>query len=149
KNHESRDCIKAQSMTMDEKKGKIQKSRACFLCLKMGHVSKKCRNLVKCIVCGKRHQTLLCSEIHEQPSEKSTSEVNVQANLNCTNEVVLQTVMVTVHNSENKTTKTVRALLDSGSQRSYILKDTAEELGFKSVKSTVLNHALFGGTEVI
>ena len=40
--------------------------------------------------------------------------------------------------------KTDRALLNSGSQKSYVLKDTAEELGLRSVSSETVAHTLFG-----
>ena len=39
--------------------------------------------------------------------------------------------------------KKVRALLDSGSQKSYILKTTAEELGLRFVLSETVAHTLF------
>lgn len=39
----------------------------------------------------------------------------------------------------------MRALIDTGSQWSYILMKTAEEMRYQSVKSGVVIHALFGG----
>lgn len=40
----------------------------------------------------------------------------------------------------------VRAIFDTGSQRSYILKSTAEELEFEVKRRETVVHGLFGGT---
>ncbi|GIY19695.1 DUF1758 domain-containing protein [Caerostris extrusa] len=37
----------------------------------------------------------------------------------------------------------VRAILDSGSQRSFILKDLATKIGYISVREKTVNHSLF------
>lgn len=39
----------------------------------------------------------------------------------------------------------IRALIDSGSQRSYILRSTAEELDLSSKDKEIIVHCLFGG----
>jgi len=58
-------------------------------------------------------------------SAQSMTEVHSQ--LNCTNEVLLQTLHSVVRNG-NKS-KEVRMLLDPGSQKSYILEKTALAAG--------------------
>ncbi|GBN38457.1 hypothetical protein AVEN_122720-1 [Araneus ventricosus] len=58
-------------------------------------------------------------------------------------EVVLMTLIVEISNGVSK--RKVRCLLDSGSQRSYILKSTAEALNLKSTSSENIAHTLFGG----
>ncbi|KAF8772063.1 hypothetical protein HNY73_019409 [Argiope bruennichi] len=55
----------------------------------------------------------------------------------------LQTLLVNIES--NKRQKTIRALIDTGSQRSYILKRTAEEIGCHSNGTETLIQALFGG----
>ncbi|KAJ8969022.1 hypothetical protein NQ317_012213 [Molorchus minor] len=41
----------------------------------------------------------------------------------------------------------IRALIDTGSQRSYILKSTAQQLGYRSNRQITIVHCLFGGIE--
>ncbi|KFM63616.1 hypothetical protein X975_19953, partial [Stegodyphus mimosarum] len=55
----------------------------------------------------------------------------------------LQTLLINV--DVNKRQKTVRALIDTGSQRSYILKETAADIGCRAIGSKFLTHALLGG----
>ncbi|GFT84316.1 integrase catalytic domain-containing protein [Trichonephila clavipes] len=40
-----------------------------------------------------------------------------------------------------------RAIIDTGSQKSYILRSTAEELGFNLQREEEFRHSLFGGTK--
>ncbi|UYV77097.1 hypothetical protein LAZ67_14003262 [Cordylochernes scorpioides] len=63
----------------------------------------------------------------------------------CQRNVALQTLMLNVIAPKGR--KLVRAFLDSGSQHTYILKTTAEELGLKPVTKETVHHALFGGIQ--
>ncbi|GFR15062.1 uncharacterized protein TNCT_364291 [Trichonephila clavata] len=60
-----------------------------------------------------------------------------------THEVFLQTLVVNIKGK--KTRRKARVILDTGSQRSYIKKSTAEELGFEIQREEEFSHALFGG----
>ncbi|GFV04788.1 integrase catalytic domain-containing protein [Trichonephila clavipes] len=55
-----------------------------------------------------------------------------------------QTLVVMLQNGNHKSL--VRALIDTGSQKSYILKSTAENLGFK-YEGEEFVHSLFGGSK--
>ena len=59
-------------------------------------------------------------------------------------EVFLQTLLVKLEN--NGKIRTVRAVIDTGAQQSYILESTAKTMGYNSVGHTDLTHILFGGT---
>ncbi|UYV77268.1 hypothetical protein LAZ67_15000295, partial [Cordylochernes scorpioides] len=63
----------------------------------------------------------------------------------CQRNVALQTLMLNIIAPKGR--KLVRAFLDSGSQHTYILKTTAEELGLKPVTKETVHHALFGGIQ--
>ncbi|UYV63127.1 hypothetical protein LAZ67_2003230 [Cordylochernes scorpioides] len=63
----------------------------------------------------------------------------------CQRNVALQTLMLNVIAPKGR--KLVRAFFDSGSQHTYILKTTAEELGLKPVTKEIVHHALFGGMQ--
>ncbi|KAF2890001.1 hypothetical protein ILUMI_16172, partial [Ignelater luminosus] len=88
--------------------------------------------------CGKRHSILLCREIlnkdnslRETTSEdlnKHNKEANL-ANVSLMPEVCLQTIRVILKNDNKE--RVVRAIMDSGSQRSYISKQAAEEMEYQ------------------
>ncbi|GBN78708.1 hypothetical protein AVEN_215149-1 [Araneus ventricosus] len=155
--HESGDCIKARKMSTEERQKAVQNSRSCFLCLEKGHVIAKCRRKTSCVICGKKHHILLCRNI--QAGSKSPVSVNIRkdesketviqrdetlANLARTPNVLLQTLMVTLRGRDKK--RQARAIIDSASQRSYILKSTSDEMQFESSCKEKLSHSLFGGT---
>jgi len=151
KSHDSQICASAHTMPYGMKKRKIMEPKALLCCLRVGHMAKACKAFVKCIVCQKKHVTLKCPEldinkkdgdaVKSNNSAETVTEVHSQ--LNCTNEVLLQTLRVIVRNG-NKS-KELRILLDPGSQKSYILEKTARELGIGSKTEVKVCHLLFGG----
>ncbi|XP_050298613.1 uncharacterized protein LOC126737669 isoform X1 [Anthonomus grandis grandis] len=160
--HESSNCFKAQKLGREEKKDILSKNSACFRCLKLGHFSRKCRARLNCIVCSKSHVTLMCPELPScssgqyssgrNSSEKKDVMESVVQNVNQTlanssnTHVFLQTLQVKVKGA-NKS-KYVRALIDTGSQKTYLLKSTADFLGYQSKRQINVIHGLFGGTEL-
>ncbi|GFY46880.1 integrase catalytic domain-containing protein [Trichonephila inaurata madagascariensis] len=129
----------------------------CIFCEKM-HASENCCEAasisdVKCIICNKRHYAVLCSKLPlrscletgsasvQNSTTASSSSSNVLANQACTSEVLLQTLVVVLQNGNHRSL--VRALIDTGSEKSYILKSTAENLGFKYEGEEFI-HSLFG-----
>ncbi|UYV70789.1 hypothetical protein LAZ67_8000618 [Cordylochernes scorpioides] len=133
-NHQSKDCITAQSMPFKDKREKIYEKRCCLKCLKPGHLAKACKRTVQCNICAKGHYVLLCPDFPCNRKEKThVSEVvqSALANQQCTRDVTLMTLMVNIKG--NNGYKRVRALLDPGSQKSYILESTALEVKLKPV----------------
>ena len=153
--HDSQTCVTAQSMPYGLKKRKILEKKACLACLKVGHTAKICKSYLKCIICQKRHVPLMCPdvEINKKTEEKSSVSNNTEqppvvlSQVNCTNEVLLQTLRCIVRNGDKQ--KEVRVLLDPGSQRSYILERTAHQLSAKSIREVKLCHLLFGGLKEV
>ena len=98
--HDSEKCVTAQSMPYQLKKRKILEKKACLSCLKIGHVTKSCKSYIKCLLCQNKHVPLMCPDLDvnkgvaeskpKLPSEERTNAVHSQ--LNCTNEVLLQTL---------------------------------------------------------
>ncbi|UYV79296.1 hypothetical protein LAZ67_17001982 [Cordylochernes scorpioides] len=147
-NHQSKDCITAQSMPFKDKRAKIYEKRCCLKCLKPGHLAKACKRAVQCNICAKGHYVLLCPDLPCNRKEKThVSEVvqSALANQQCTRDVTLMTLMVNI--MENNGYRRVRALLDPGSQKSYILESTALEVKLKPVGNVNIAHSLFGGTQ--
>lgn len=152
KSHTSETCIAAQSMAYAEKKRKAMDKRACLVCLKVGHIAKTCQSKRKCMVCHGKHVTLMCPELDTE--KKSTEKVQmsstgnsggagVHSQLNCTNDVVLQTLRCVINSGNSN--RQGRVLLDTGSQRSYILERTARQLSAEPVGEAEVCHLLFGG----
>ncbi|UYV70525.1 hypothetical protein LAZ67_7003416 [Cordylochernes scorpioides] len=147
-NHQSKDCITAQSMPFKDKRAKIYEKRCCLKCLKPGHLAMACKRTVQCNICAKGHYVLLCPDLPCNRKEKThVSEVvqSALANQQCTRDVTLMTLMVNIMG--NSGYRRVRALLDPGSQKSYILESTALEVKLKPVGNVNIAHSLFGGTQ--
>ncbi|XP_060525268.1 uncharacterized protein LOC132701403 [Cylas formicarius] len=95
----------------------------------------------------KRPQT---SEI---PSETPDNSHILRASANQTlanstnTQVFLQTLSIKLEGSRGS--ETVRALIDTGSQKSYILASTASSLGYVSKEKINLMHGLFGGNQIL
>ncbi|KAJ8962702.1 hypothetical protein NQ318_001099 [Aromia moschata] len=150
--------INHEKMSLEQKRNALSGKKACFRCLKPGHQSKKCRGRLKCIVCSRSHATLMCPEISankkldDEPPDNNGSNVQeeterdrVLAN-NTRTQILLQTVRVTLKGIYRS--KMVRALFDTGSQRSYVLSETANELGYPPKRAEKVVHCLFGGKEL-
>ncbi|KAF8793570.1 hypothetical protein HNY73_001628 [Argiope bruennichi] len=67
------------------------------------------------------------------------------ANFSKSSNVFLQTLTILVRGETTK--RKARAIIDSGSQRSYILKSTAEKMNYKAKRREYLQHSLFGGSD--
>lgn len=165
KNHESKFCRKAFSMPLAEKLDIIKKRGLCLICMTKGHISRFCRSKIKCfncVNCGEkgRHLKVMCPLLERNKTNNESNTASTSVNDSTSNDAVqsvdtlhtcaqsnvnvfLQTIVVKLVG--NKREKIVRLILDTGSQRSYILKSTAMELGYQSQGEQLLSHSLFGG----
>lgn len=144
--HSSLECYKANKMSVEARKKHLTDKRACLLCLKIGHTLRQCRNQLKCMVCKMRHSTLICTAKatvkEEKPTGPPTTSVSTAQG---DGTVLLQTVMVEIEYEKRKLP--VRALFDSGAQRTYIKKEIVEKLKMSTCKEEILSHCLFGKIE--
>ena len=147
--HWSLNCPEFNGKSVDDKWKLVQESKLCFNCLKPTNskqFSKICHQ-PKCPVvnCGKRHHKLLHSQpliaATENPTN-TTLTVLAASKSSTTMKETLQTALAKL--SVNGREVTVRVLLNSGSQRSYIRKNIAEFLGLQD-PSEVLSIATLGG----
>lgn len=76
-----------------------------------------------------------------QPETTSSTEHNFSGNP----EVLLQTLRVKLRGE--RTNYEVRAIVDNGSQRSYVLKNAVNKMGYSPVGQQKLTHSLFGGAK--
>jgi hypothetical protein len=129
-------------MSLEEKRDIANRKGCCFACLKTGHVKRRCRAVLKCILCEGKHVPLMCPTVEKTSENKAGPVVESSlSNVNC-NQVFLQTTMVKLRGAHEKK---IRVLLDPGSQHSYIQKEMARYMQYKPTGEEELIYGLFGG----
>ncbi|GFR08857.1 transposable element Tc1 transposase [Trichonephila clavata] len=115
-------------------------------------MANKCHSSVKCLIRGRRHYMLLCSDLRKENSSSSKDkEINEEenpteallTNIPIEQEVYLKTIMIRLRHKGKEIC--VCALLDDGSHRSYLEKDLVEELKLCPSGKEMLSKGLFGG----
>ena len=164
--HGSPNCPVFNGKSVDERWKLVQESKLCYNCLKPSHhkhFSKICRQ-PKCSVanCGRRHHKLLhgqppvttpqypvTSLLQHLPStspqhltDSTHSGLASTHPTSSVKETLLQTAVARL--SVNGQETTVRVLLDSGSQRSYIRKNITESIGLQG-PTELLSVTTLGG----
>ena len=132
----------------------------CFVCLKRRHVSRDCHSSTRCSKCNGRHHTSLCfngrapagnatstvqstQQRHtQQPGDSTTLYVNTHAT------ILLQTAKVVVKNGDSLAHE-ARAILDLGSQRSYVTASLRQTLKLKVIRSEALVIKGFGSERAV
>ncbi|XP_078343990.1 uncharacterized protein LOC144629631 [Oculina patagonica] len=133
--HWSDECRKYP--TVAARKEKIKGH--CFICLKQGHNQKDCTSNKVCAHCQqkKRHHRSLCiNNFPEKPAatvntvtEPISTTITAENTLLASDEhVLMQTATAEVEDLQKSRKETVRLLLDTGSQRTYITEQLAERL---------------------
>ena len=148
KDHKSANCPEARNMSYSDKQECAKRRRACFNCLYTGHGCRDCRVNVKCEKCSRRHVTLMCRDnqggsVTPQTKNNEIHKEASLASLSGRTSVFLQVLLVRLRGQTGE--KCVRALIDSGSQRSYLSKAAAAEMGYESTGEQKMCHLLFGG----
>ena len=151
--HWSDECSKYS--TLQARREKLKGS--CFVCLWKGHLSKECTSDKDqaCAHCGKRkhHHRNLCPKLFSN----SNATTNTRPETELSNieqkgdgprataiKVLMQTATTVVKDIENNSSATVRLILDSGSQRTYVTKQLADELMLKLGELEGLSVITFG-----
>lgn len=140
--HRISECIKFKDMNVETRSSEALKLHLCLNCLRQGHNVEKCR-LGSCQVCKARHNTLLHN--HNPKTLFSQTEINnpdgasplTSAMSACaaavgSKQVLLCTALIKLTNQYNNKTHIARALLDAGSQSSFISFNMKRKLGFPS-----------------
>nr|XP_054604914.1 uncharacterized protein LOC107372912 [Nothobranchius furzeri] len=155
--HTLHKCRKMMEISVEERVKFVKAENLCFGCLKYGHNSKNCKSRSVCDRCQKPHPSCLhqdrekgdkekraknkqqptnhnqetekVSEAQEQESQQVTSNrVLQQKSKGCTSSVI-PVYVSTVDEPEKE--RLVYALLDTQSDTTFILKNTAESLNTK------------------
>ncbi|GFQ73548.1 DUF1758 domain-containing protein [Trichonephila clavata] len=120
----------------------------------VGHLAKRCHSSVRCLICKRRHYPLLCPDLRKgkesnfSPKDRTAdneqrSTETLLTNLPSEHEIYLKTIMIRLRNRDKEVCD--RALLDDGSQRSYIEKNLAAELFLSPSGREIFSQGLFGG----
>lgn len=132
-NHFIYKCAKFTAMPLEEKKQFIRDNNMCFACLRVGHISKNCRQRATCNVCRRSHP----SPLHEDPplgdEPEPPSEEENAATVSCSvrvgnNDCTSMIVPVWLSSSAKNQETLVYALLDTQSSNTFIDQDICEKI---------------------
>ncbi|KAF8790281.1 hypothetical protein HNY73_005333 [Argiope bruennichi] len=140
-------------MNLDDQTARLKKRGCCFRCLYTSHVSKRCKVRVNCENSGKRHHAVMCPNAKtdgylchkEANGVKNVEHFKTLPNPTCSSNVFLQTLVVLLR-SENEDFAE-RALKDTRSQKSCIMKEATVKMNYIAVRETTLVHTLFGAAD--
>ncbi|KAJ0174796.1 hypothetical protein K1T71_009904 [Dendrolimus kikuchii] len=157
-NHLLHQCKKFSTESYGNRYNFVLKQRLCFNCFGDNHRVYWSKRSTKCNRCGRRHHSLIHpegsvstppnevsnpAESHQSESDEQSSTVVKQVFSNhfmyhVPGHVILATAIVKVFNSKGECFM-LRALLDQGSQASFITEHCAQMLGLRksSVKGVV------------
>lgn len=141
--HRIYDCPIFKAKSVEERIAEVHKLNLCANCLRSGHITRNCY-LRPCRECKKKHNALLhIPLVTETPDETTTNSCGTIAN--CTTQgskyILLSTAMVEVSNPTTNKTERARALLDCGSQSSFMTQSLKDKLCLsgKSLNNDYIN----------
>ncbi|XP_047032145.1 uncharacterized protein LOC124638995 isoform X5 [Helicoverpa zea] len=123
--HKLFNCKKFQLLPANDRYTFAKEKKVCMICL--GQHGGKCRFHFRCSECKKPHNTLLHCNLSETPPAVTLSS-------NVDNNVLLPTAKIKVV-ARDGTQYIIKALLDSGSQVSFITTKVVQLLGLTPLQS--------------
>ena len=166
KGHTSATCGTVTDVSA--RKEVLRKEGRCYVCLRKNHVVRECRSTLSCKKCRGRHHVSICSRnssqgrrpsqqpppnppaetptSHETPTDHGQSTIATYAG--SLNSVLLQTARLHLFNPSSETlSATARAILDTGSQRTYITRRIRDVLKLPAVRTESVRISTFGSSE--
>ncbi|KAB0799070.1 hypothetical protein PPYR_06950 [Photinus pyralis] len=137
--HYVQNCPEFLKLSPEERSIEVKKRHLCLNCLRSGHMVKRCFS-GPCKTCRAKHNTLL--HFNSKPDSNANASgsnqieniedmhrerVNLSSLNISTNQVLLATVLVDILDKHNKPC-TARALLDAGSQSSFLTQQLSRKL---------------------
>ena len=124
-------CDSFKALTVKQRRDFVYKNKLCRVCLKPNHIAKDCKNgRGRCRTCPQAtHHFLLHEKPVTQTSDSNDDSVESHSFHLQSGSISLQTIPVKISNG-NKTI-IVNALLDIGSNSSFIRESLVKELGLK------------------
>ena len=135
--HRSQTCTKVTDVKA--RKDALRKSGRCYLCLRKGHLVRQCRSSSVCRKCGSKHHSAICSRPNPNDAQPSTNDPQPSSpqlipqptrNTNtmyvdAQTPILLQTAKLHFCDPKNSATPAfveARAIMDTGSQRTYVTR---------------------------
>ncbi|XP_052740238.1 uncharacterized protein LOC128198496 [Bicyclus anynana] len=138
-NHAIYSCPTFLNKTPELRLAEAQRLGLCINCLMSNHRTRHCY-ASRCRECKGRHATLLhrpCPAGRDQNSSVAAQSASDDLCVNFSRQsiahVMLSTVLLEVSNPATFKSETVRALLDSGSQSSFLSKRVKDSLNLESI----------------
>ncbi|XP_059045010.1 uncharacterized protein LOC131840832 [Achroia grisella] len=150
-------CEKFCNESYESRHEFIQKNKLCFNCFGSNHPVSRCKRRTTCRRCGRRHHSLLHPEgnsssssnmeLNQTNESEHREQENVQreevqessristhfanGSISSPGQVMLATALV--HVDTNRDCYTLRALLDQGSQASFVTERVVQLLGLRKI----------------
>ncbi|XP_003737385.1 uncharacterized protein LOC100904490, partial [Galendromus occidentalis] len=146
KGHPPTRCV--ESMSPVDRRKVLAEHNSCLRCFRKNLVNRKClAKQSNCAKCGARHHVLVCTKQRSEASSNlgSSDVINLCQPTSQLegSETLLQTAHVWVINGKNR--RMCRAILDPGSQRSFVSEKVVSALGIEPTsKETVQIHGVAG-----
>ncbi|XP_029173242.1 uncharacterized protein LOC114942105 [Nylanderia fulva] len=162
--HPLRACPRFKGCSVEQRREQVRKRKACFNCLGQGHTTGACPSLFRCRQCNERHHTLLHltgnnttspaetpraaaeSTAHSERPSFSEETGQVAALSSSTSGTVLLATALVRLIGESGRALTVRALLDSGLEASFVSERVAQQLRLPRRRVNVTVSGLQGVT---
>jgi len=127
--HSTYNCPKFIEKSCNDRYSMVKEAKLCFNCLK-GHNINMCRSNYACKICKRKHNTLL-----HRTDDKSISDTSAKCSVSQKSSF-LPVVSLPLQTSNG--VQFFGALLDTGSDRSFIRKDILNSLSHKIITHTNL-----------
>ena len=147
----------------------LRKAGRCYTCLKKHHLSKDCRSRMRCENCRGRHHVTIClrntrqatnstdpphvRSTEDPPTRPESRNGNAPTTTNSLyagtqTPILHQTARLQLINPKSEGCRIVaRAILDSGSQRTYVTSRLRDELDLPTLRTELLQIKTFGEAE--
>ena len=149
------------------RKDLLRKYGRCYTCLRKNHISKDCHSSYRCRKCRGKHHISICSHHGSEQGTNGPAPGSVQGSLResspdhsgtqratsalCADvqtSVLLQTARLQLRNlGSGIPTAAARAIMDSGSQRTYITCRLRDKLKLPTTRMESLRIKTFGSSE--
>jgi len=127
--HQSFQCKPFLAQQPFERREMVRKSNLCFNCLKP-HKLKDCNSTSRCKICQQNHNTLLHFEARSSSVPNVENNTNVKiSRISTKHKTVLPTITIPIKTKYG--IKNLGALLDSGSDRSFISSAALDDIEYQ------------------
>ena len=155
--HDLDDCPDFKKLPIEERREFVFRHRLCFGCLKRtssNHSAKTCNNKKKCSICERLHPSSLhdyyqkedelkTSKDDESDKAKSVTNGCVNSNVDASIGLCIVRVKISLKKDCNSSVETF-ALLDTGSQGTFIDEDVLQDLDVTGLDTTISVKTIHG-----